>query len=60
MWHLMVFRDEGKTNCVKVMEFDTIRDVAKVVGLAPQVVSNFYHHLIHPRAALKYVALFKS
>ena len=40
MWYVMVFRDERKTECVKVMEFATIKNASKVLGLKPQVVSN--------------------
>ena len=38
----------------------TIKEVAYIVGMAPQSVSNFFHNLIKARGTLKYVALFKG
>ena len=60
MWHLMVFDDPGRTNPIKVMSFDTVNEVAQVVGLPTNTVYNFFHRLIQPRGSLRYVALFKD
>ncbi len=60
MWHLMVFADLGRTTPVKVMSFDTVNEVAQVVGLPTNTVFNFFHRLIRPRGALQYVSLFKD
>ena len=60
MWHLMVFDDPGRTNPIKVMSFDTVNEVAQVVGLPTNTVYNFFHRLIQPRGSLKYVSLFKD
>lgn len=60
MWHLMVFADLGRTTPVKVMSFDTVNEVAMVVGLPTNTVYNFFHRLIQPRGSLKYVSLFKD
>ena len=35
------------------LEFATIKVAADVLGLKPQMLSNFYHRLIKPRAALR-------
>jgi hypothetical protein len=60
MWHLMVFTDETKSQPLKVISVHTIKEVAYIVGMAPQSVSNFFHNLIKARGTLKYVALFKG
>ena len=60
MWNVMVFSDETRSRLVKVMEFGTIKDAAKVLGMSPQCVSNFYHGLILPRHSLRFVAIFKA
>ena len=60
MWHLMVFDDPGRTNPIKVMSFDTVNEVAQVVGLPTTTVYNFFHRLIQPRGSLRYVSLFKD
>ena len=59
MWHLMVFSDLTKTTPLKVISFNSMKEVAYVIGLPPQCVSNFFHHLIKPRGPLRFVALFK-
>eukprot|EP01045_Picozoa_sp_COSAG04_P022231 COSAG04_NODE_2482_length_4041_cov_4.531710_5_plen_57_part_00 len=56
----MVFADEGRTSLVKVVSLPTMADIAFVIGEPPQVVSNYFHRLIHPRNAMRYVALFKD
>jgi len=60
VWHLMVFADLGRTSPVKVMTFNTVNEVAQVVGLPTTTVYNFFHRLIQPRGPLKYVSLFKD
>ena len=56
----MVFADETRTSIVKVMTFQTIKQMSEVIGEPPQNISNFYHGLIRPRGALKYIAMFKG
>ena len=56
----MVFGNESKTEILKVITLDTVREVAYVVGVPPQMVSNFYHRLMRPRGSLRYVAIFKD
>ena len=53
----MVFADLGRTSPVKVMTFNTVNEVAQVVGLPTNTVFNFFHRLIRPRGALQYVSL---
>ena len=60
MWHVMVFADLGRTTPVKVMSFETVNEVAQVVGLPTTTVYNFFHRLILARGPLKYVSLFKD
>jgi hypothetical protein len=60
MWHLMVFADPSHKSPVKVLTFQSIKEVAYVIGMPPQSVSNFFHHLIKPRGSLQFVALFKD
>ena len=56
----MVFADLGRTDPIKVMTFDTVSEVAQVVGHSTNTVYNFFHRLIQPRGSLKYVSLFKD
>ena len=45
VWHLMVFADLGRTAPVKVMTFNTVNEVAQVVGFPTNTVFNFFHRL---------------
>ena len=36
MWNVMVFDDETKSRPIKVMEFNTIKDMSRVLDLPPQ------------------------
>ena len=56
----MVFEDPGRTTPVKVMSFETVRQVAYVVGMPTATVFNFFHNLINARGSLRYVSLFKD
>jgi len=56
----MVFEDETRSKPVKVMSFETVNDVAYVVGLPAKTVYNFFHNLIKGRGSLRYVSLFKD
>ena len=56
----MVFEDETRSKPVKVMSFETVNDVAYVVGLPGKTVYNFFHNLIKSRGSLRYVSLFKD
>ena len=56
----MIFADREKTTPVKVITLPTINDVGYILGIPGQRVSNYYHHLIKPRDALEYIALFKG
>ena len=37
MWYVMVFADMHKTQCVKVMEFATIKTAATVLAVSPRL-----------------------
>ena len=50
---LFVFLNKERTELFKVMDFNTIKDVAYVLGERPQTISNYYHNLIKERGLLK-------
>jgi DNA-binding NarL/FixJ family response regulator len=59
-WFLILFTDENKKEIFKVLECKTIKEVAYLLNLSPQVVSNYYHNLINERGSLKYCILYQS
>jgi len=42
------------------MEFKTIREIAFVLDLEPQLISNWYHGLINPRGILNNCVLYQT
>ena len=58
-WLLITFTDETKKEIFKMLEFNTINEIAYIVGLKPQEISNYYHKLINARYNLKYCDIFQ-
>lgn len=59
-WILHLYTDEKKEELVKVMEFQTIKDISYVLDIDCQIISNYFHGLIKPRGVLKYCVLYQS
>jgi hypothetical protein len=59
-WILHLYKDEDKTELVKVMEFTTIKDCSYVLNVDSQIISNYFHGLIKPRGVLKFCVLYQS
>ncbi len=59
-WILHLYSDEKKEELVKVMEFQTIKDISYVLAIDSQIISNYFHGLIKPRGVLKYCVLYQS
>ena len=56
----MVFDNVNKHHPVKVISLETIKQLAYILDMPAQAISNFYHGLIRARGALQYVAIFKD
>ena len=59
-WILWLFEDDDKIDLLKIMEFKTIREIAFVLDLEPQLISNWYHGLINPRGILNNCVLYQT
>ena len=59
MWLLLIYYDKAKTNLLKNIEIDTIKQIAYLLDLKQCEISNFYHGLIYSRGVLDYCHLFK-
>ena len=60
IWILYLFTDSNKSEIFKIMEFKSIKDIAYVINMDPQVISNYFHGLIKPRGILKNCVLYQS
>lgn len=58
-WLLFMFQDKERTDLIKIMDFNTVKDIAYVLGMKPQEISNYYHQLIKERGPLKYCYLYQ-
>jgi len=59
-WILHLYKDIEKTDLIKIMEFDTIKDCGYVLNIDNQIISNYFHGLIKPRGILQYCILYQS
>lgn len=58
-WILFVFGNKERTDLLKVMDFNTIKEISYVLNMKSQDISNYYHHLIKERGPLKYCYLYQ-
>lgn len=59
-WLVHLYEDTTKTNLLKVMEFQTIKDISYVLNIPSQTISNYFHGLIKPRGILNYCIVYQS
>lgn len=58
-WIVCLYKDTEKTDLWKIMEFKTIKDIAYVLDMKQQEISNFYHKLIKERGNLRYCVIYQ-
>lgn len=58
-WLLFLFNDTDKSELLKVMDFNTIKEVSYILGEKQQDISNYYHNLIKERGNLRYCYLYQ-
>ena len=58
-WLVFLHKDVEKTELFKVLDFQSIKEVAYVLNMKPQVISNYYHNLIKERDNLKYCVIYQ-
>ena len=54
IWYLTLFDTEEKTNPIKSIPCNTIKEISYLLDIDTQVISNYYHKQIKPRGVLKY------
>tara|TARA_R110000744_G_scaffold101834_2_gene196158 strand:+ start:285 stop:545 length:261 start_codon:yes stop_codon:yes gene_type:complete len=59
VWVLTIYRDVNKSEAVQTIHFDTIKDLAYIVGVKPQDCSNFYHRLSGAKGIFKFISIFQ-
>jgi hypothetical protein len=59
-WVVILYTSERKDDVLGVYRFDTIRQIAHVVGCKPSHVSNVYHKLVTARDGMQYLDVLKK
>ena len=62
-WNVYIFdKDIKETDkeIVKIMRFETMNSMSKIIGEKPSVLSNYFHGLIKPRGILRYCIIYQS
>ena len=59
-WYVYLFEGKDKKDIFKIMKFNTINEMSKVMGLKSSVLSNYFHGLIKPREILEYCMIYQS
>lgn len=54
-----MFYDKERSELLKIMDFNTIKEVSYVLNMRQQDISNYYHNLIKERGPLKYCYLYQ-
>ena len=59
-WIMILFTDLEKTEIFKVLEFNTLKEMAYVMNKEIYDVTNFYHEITKPKSIFKYVNIYQS
>ena len=57
---MVVYSDSTKSNPIKIMNLDSIKQIAYILDESPTDISNFYHHLIKPKNLMKLIDIYKK
>lgn len=59
-WILIIYYDSTKSNPLKIMNLDSIKQIAYILDESPTDISNFYHNLIKPKNLMKLIDIYKK
>ena len=60
LWLLAIYFDEAKNNLFKILEFNSLREMAYCLNCEIYDVSNFYHRISKPKGQFNYITIYKS
>jgi hypothetical protein len=58
-WVVFLFEDLERKILLKTFEFKTIKEIAYILGMKQQDISNYFHGLIKERDALRYCYIYQ-
>jgi hypothetical protein len=60
IWVLAIHNDILKKDLFKVLEFNSLREMAYCLNCEIYDVSNFYHKISKPKGQFRFITIFKS
>ena len=54
IWYCVLFYDTQKTEIIKTLKCNTIKELSYYLNIEPQTIRNYYHKNIKARGVLKY------
>ena len=60
IWVLAIHFDKFKKELFKVLEFNSLREMAYCLDCEIYDVSNFYHKISKPKGKFSYITIYKS
>tara|TARA_Y100000310_G_C20455022_1_gene702621 strand:+ start:426 stop:635 length:210 start_codon:yes stop_codon:yes gene_type:complete len=59
-WIMILFMDKQKKEIFKVLEFNTLKEIAYVMNKNIYDVTNFYHEITKPKKLFNYINIYQS
>jgi len=59
-WIMILFTDKTKKDIFKVLEFNTLKEIAYVMDKQIHDVTNFYHNITKPKKIFNYINIYQS
>ncbi len=59
-WIMILFTDLEKKDIFKVLEFNTLKEIAYVMNKEIHDVTNFYHQITKPKRIFQYINIYQS
>lgn len=60
IWVLCIYLDKNKNDLFKVLEFNSLREIAYCLDKEIYDISNFYHKITKPKKIFTHLYLYKS
>ena len=60
MWRIDIFYNTEKSDFIKTLNANTLREIAYLFDMEVYDISNFYHKITKPKGVLRYITLSKN
>lgn len=60
LWLVAIYFDRDKKELFKIIEFNSLMEIAYCLNVKIYDVSNFYHKISKPKGQFEYIIIYKS